>query len=158
MDTMPLLTGEIKDFVKKVKLAFVATVCPDGTPNLSPKGTIITWGDEHLAFADIYSPGTTANLLKNPFIEVNIVDIFLRKGYRFKGSGEVLSEGSLFESVLSFYNSAGSKFVIKNIVLIKVQRIEPVISPAYDLGISEEDVIKRWTSYWAGIYTFGAIS
>ena len=86
------------------------------------------------------------------------MDIFLRKGYRFKGSGEVLSEGSLFESVLSFYNSAGSKFVIKNIVLIKVQRIEPVISPAYDLGISEEDVIKRWTSYWAGIYTFGAIS
>ena len=158
MDPMPLLTGEIKDFVKKVKLAFVATVCPDGTPNLSPKGTIITWGDEHLVFADIYSPGTTANLLQNPFIEVNIVDIFLRKGYRFKGSGEVLSEGSLFESVLSFYNSAGSKFVIKNIVLIKVQRIEPVISPAYDLGISEEDVIKRWTSYWAGIYTFCAIS
>ena len=65
MDTLPLLTGEIKDFVKKVKLAFVATVCPDGTPNLSPKGNIITGGDKHLAFADIYSPGTTANLLQN---------------------------------------------------------------------------------------------
>ncbi len=35
---MGILTTEIKEFVKKQKLGFVATVCPDGTPNLSPKG------------------------------------------------------------------------------------------------------------------------
>jgi predicted pyridoxine 5'-phosphate oxidase superfamily flavin-nucleotide-binding protein len=36
---MGVLTTEIKEFVKKQKLGFIATVCPDGTPNLSPKGT-----------------------------------------------------------------------------------------------------------------------
>jgi predicted pyridoxine 5'-phosphate oxidase superfamily flavin-nucleotide-binding protein len=36
---MGVLNQEIKEFVKQTKLGFVATVCPDGTPNLSPKGT-----------------------------------------------------------------------------------------------------------------------
>lgn len=45
---MGILTPEIKEFVQKNKLGFVATVCPDGTPNLSPKGTTTVWDDEHL--------------------------------------------------------------------------------------------------------------
>lgn len=67
---MGILTTEIKEFVKREKLGFVATVYPDGTPNLSPKGTTTVWGDEHLVFADIHSPGTINNLLTNPFIEL----------------------------------------------------------------------------------------
>jgi predicted pyridoxine 5'-phosphate oxidase superfamily flavin-nucleotide-binding protein len=60
---MGILTQEIKEFVKQTKLGFVATVCPDGTPNLSPKGTTTVWDDDHLVFADIHSPGTVTNLL-----------------------------------------------------------------------------------------------
>ena len=120
---MSILTAEIKEFVKKEKLGFVATVCPDGTPNLSPKGTTTVWDDEHLVFADIHSPGTINNLLINPSIEINVVDIFIRKGYRFKGIGKVFSEGSLFEEVVSFYRAAGAKYTIKNVVLIKIERI-----------------------------------
>lgn len=152
MPNMGILTTEIKDFIKQQKLAFVATVCPDGTPNLSPKGTTNVWDDDHLIFADIYSPGTVKNLLSNPSIEINIVDFFVRKGYRFKGNGKVLSEGTLFNEIISFYQNAGSKYTIKNVVLVKVERILPVWSPAYDTGISEEDVIKRWTSYWGSFY------
>src|SRR6476661_5003746 len=100
---MGILTNEIKDFVKKQKLGFIATVCPDGTPNLSPKGTTTAWDDDHLIFADIHSPGTINNLLKNPSIEINVVDIFIRKGYRFKGTGKVISGGALFVKVLEFY-------------------------------------------------------
>src|SRR4029078_3945313 len=140
---MGLLTQEIKEFVKQAKLGFVATVCPDGTPNLSPKGTTTVWDDDHLVFADIHSPGTVENLLNNPAIEINIVDIFLRKGYRFKGVGKVLSEGSLFNEIISFYREAGSRYTIKNVVLIKIERILPIWSPAYDTGLSEEDFIKR---------------
>ncbi len=44
--------------VQEQRLAYVATVCSDGTPNLSPKGTIRVWDDSHLIFADICSPGT----------------------------------------------------------------------------------------------------
>lgn len=151
---MGLLTTAIKEFVRQQKLGYVATVCPDGTPNLSPKGTTTVWDDEHLVFADIHSPDTVNNLLVNPYVEINIVDIFLRKGYRFKGIGKVLSEGALFEEIISFYNAAGAgKYLIKNIVLIKIERILPLSSPIYDTGPSEDEVIKRWTDYWNTIYT-----
>jgi predicted pyridoxine 5'-phosphate oxidase superfamily flavin-nucleotide-binding protein len=152
---MGVLTQEIKEFVMQTKLGFVATVCPDGTPNLSPKGTTTVWDDDHLVFADINSPGTVANLLVNPSIEINVVDVFTRKGYRFKGAGKVLSEGSLFDEIISFYKDAGSKYTINHIVIVKIERIISLLSPVYDTGILESDVIKRWSDYWDSIYRKG---
>lgn len=149
---MAILTKEIKEFIRQQKLGFYATVCPDGTPNLSPKGTTIAWDDEHLVFADIHSPGTINNLLNNPAIEINMVDVFTRKGYRFKGTGKVLSEGTLFDEVTSFYKNAGSKYTINNIVVVKVGQVHSIFSPAYDTGISEEEVTNRWIDYWNSIH------
>src|SRR3954471_23361478 len=133
---MGILTAEIKEFVKQQKLGFYATVCPDGTPNLSPKGTTLVWNDDYLVFADIHSPGTIKNLLTNPSIEINMVDVFIRKGYRFKGIGQVLSKGLLFQEIIAFYGEAAEKYTIKHIVLIKIESISPLISPAYDTGIT----------------------
>ena len=98
-----MLTEDMKRVVREQRLGFVATVCPDGTPNLSPKGTTNVWDDDHLVFCDLNSPQTVANLRTKPAIEVNVVDPIARKGYRFKGSAEVLSEGALFEDILAFY-------------------------------------------------------
>jgi predicted pyridoxine 5'-phosphate oxidase superfamily flavin-nucleotide-binding protein len=148
---MNLLTEEICEFVNRTKLAFVATVCADGTPNLSPKGTIIAWDKDHLAFADIYSPGTTNNLLNNPAIEINVVDVFCRKGYRFKGVAEVLQQGEVFESILQYYRDAGSQYKINNIVLVQVNFITPLFSPAYD-RFSEAEIMDKWIEYWSSIY------
>src|SRR5215469_18579851 len=64
------LTADMKRVVADQRLAYVATVCSDGTPNVSPKGTIAVWDDEHLVFADIRSPETIANLKKNPAVEL----------------------------------------------------------------------------------------
>src|SRR5262245_61515347 len=149
---MGLLTPDIKAFVNKTKLGFIATVCPDGTPNLSPKGTTVVWDEDHLAFADIHSPGTVQNLLHNPAIEVNVVDVFTRKGYRFKGVAEIFSGGPIFEKVIASFGEAASRYSIKNIVLIKVDRLLPVSSPIYDLGLSEDDIRTRWIGYWKSVY------
>ena len=40
IDSKTPLTEDMRHVIAEQKLAFVATVCPDGTPNLSPKGTI----------------------------------------------------------------------------------------------------------------------
>jgi predicted pyridoxine 5'-phosphate oxidase superfamily flavin-nucleotide-binding protein len=69
-----VLTAEMKRVVEVQRLGYVATVCPDGTPNLSPKGTTAVWDDDHLVFADIHSPGSIANIGENPIVEVNVVD------------------------------------------------------------------------------------
>jgi uncharacterized protein len=42
---MGILTADMKRVVEQQRLGFVATVCSDGTPNLSPKGTTAVWND-----------------------------------------------------------------------------------------------------------------
>jgi predicted pyridoxine 5'-phosphate oxidase superfamily flavin-nucleotide-binding protein len=148
---MGILTDDMQRIVRQQRLGFVATVCPDGTPNVSPKGTTTVWDDDHLIFADIRSPRTIANLKHNPAIEVNVVDPMVRKGYRFKGVATILSEGPLFEQILGFYRDNGSTSPIRSIVLIKVERALPVISPAYDNGATEVEVRERWRRYWESL-------
>jgi uncharacterized protein len=155
----PNLTDDMKRVVTEQRLAFVATVCPDGTPNLSPKGTIAVWNDDHLVFVDIRSPGTVANLRKNPVMEINVVDPFARKGYRFKGVGEVIAEGERFEEIMRFYRGRWVDAVreereaqVRAFVLMKVERALPLISPAYDDGLSDERAIrKHWISHFGAL-------
>lgn len=149
---MPILSSEMKRLLDEQRLGFVATVCPDGTPNLSPKGTTIAWDDDHLVFADIHSPGTVANLRHNPHVEVNVVDPFARKGYRFKGTAEVLVDGAHFDAIVQFYRQRGSHAVIQAIVLITITSAAPLISPAYDNGTSEAAVRSQWERHYADLH------
>lgn len=144
---MGILTEDMKRVVLEQRLGFVATVCPDGTPNLSPKGTTTVWEDEHLVFADICSPGTIANLWQNHAIEINVVDPEVRKGYRFKGTAVILTEGPRFEEIVAFYRQRGTQNPIHSIVLIRVERALPLVSPAYDLGATEDEIRGRWQRY-----------
>ena len=57
-----MLTADMEAIVDSSKLGFVATVCEDGSPNLSPKGSIRVYDQDHLVFADIASPNTIENL------------------------------------------------------------------------------------------------
>ena len=121
--------------MQEQRLAFVATVCADGTPNVSPKGTIAVWDDDHLVFANIRSPGTIENVTRNPSVELNVVDPFVRKGYRFKGVASLLESGPLYDQVIALYVARGSRVsAFRELVLIKVLNAQAVTSPAYDQG------------------------
>lgn len=143
------LDADMRRVVEEQSLGFVATVCRDGTPNLSPKGTTVAWGDEHLVFLHIHSQGTVDNLLANPAIEVNVVDPIVRKGYRFKGNAEVLTDGEVHAEVLDwFHRERGTDTTrVRAVVLMHVETAAPLVSPAYDSGISEEQVVARWRAH-----------
>jgi predicted pyridoxine 5'-phosphate oxidase superfamily flavin-nucleotide-binding protein len=96
---MGILTPEMKAAVADIKLCFVATCSPDGSPNVSPKGSLTVWDDDHLAFADIASPQTVKNLKQNPRLEINAVDQISRRGFRFKGTADILEAGPVFRSL-----------------------------------------------------------
>jgi predicted pyridoxine 5'-phosphate oxidase superfamily flavin-nucleotide-binding protein len=144
-----ILTEDMKRLVTEQRLGFVATVCPDGTPNLSPKGTTAIWDDDHIVFADIRSPTTVSNLRRNPSTEINVVDPMVRKGYRFKGVASVLTEGVLFEQIVDFYRAKRNleEGLIRSVVLVKIDEAMSLISPAYDQGQSEEQVREKWQRY-----------
>ena len=150
---MAQLTEEMKRLVSQQRLGFVATVCPDGTPNLSPKGTTAIWDGDHLVFADIRSPVTIKNLRLNPAIEINVVDPIVRKGFRFKGTARILDTGPLFTEILDFFQRERGLDAerVQSIVLIEVVQARPLISPAYDDGASEQEISERWTRYFAGL-------
>jgi len=141
---MGILTDDMRRVLDEQQLGFIATVTPDGKPNLSPKGTTTAWDEDHLVFADICSPNTIANLRSNPAIEINVVDPIVRKGYRFKGVAVVLQSGSQFEEIERFYRKRGSQNPFQHIVLVKVESADPLTSPAYDLGRTEEEVSAQW--------------
>ncbi len=151
---MGLLTDDMKRVVEEQRLGYIATVCPDGSPNLSPKATMRVWDDDHLVFADIASPGTVANLKQNPAIEINIVDPLIRKGYRFKGTAEILPPGPQFDAVMEQYNGTGQgnqsrvTSLIRSFVMVKVQRALPVISPGYVGDVTEEQMRTQWEEYY----------
>ena len=156
---MAILTDDMQRVVREQSLGFVATVCPDGTPNLSPKGTLTVWDDDHLVFADIRSPATLRNLRINPAIEINVVDPVVRKGYRFKGAATVVDRGPLKEEIREFYASrwidTGKSMVeleLRSFVLIKVEAALPLISPSYDdPKITEEEIRAAWWKHYQSL-------
>jgi len=144
-----MITTEIKDFLNLQKLGYVATVSSDGKPNISPKGTIIGWSSETLAFADIRSPDTMKNLVDNPDVEINVIDPLLRKGYLFQGKARILQDGTLYQEILNHYRKNGIKSPINSIILVDVSCISDVISPLYDLGISEDEIKSKWQKHFS---------
>ena len=144
-----MITEKIGKFVSQQKLGFVATVSPNGTPNLSPKGTISVLDENTLVFANIRSPQTIENLEKNPSIEINIVDPFSRRGYRFKGIAKIISDGEEYNKILLSYKQNGIQTTIKSIVMVNVKQILEVTSPLYDVGYTEEELRIKWKQYYS---------
>ena len=146
---MITISEEIKNFVNFQKLGYDATVSKDGTPNLSPKGTIVVMSESTLAFADIRSPQTIQNLQDNPSVEINVVDPFQRLGYRFKGDGKIINEGSEFDKILDYYINAGIKSKINSVVVVDVKSMSEVTSPSYDLGVTKDELVSKWKKYYS---------
>jgi uncharacterized protein len=141
-----VLDEDMQRVVNEQRLGYLASVCPDGTPNLSPKGTMAVWDDEHLVFAHLHSPQSVANIeAGNPVVEINVVDPILRRGYRFKGPATVHRDGPTYDSGLRFYHrrSGLEPHRIQAIVLIRVEHAAPVVSPAYDDGSTEREIEER---------------
>ena len=154
---MAILNDDMQRVVRQQRFGFIATVCPDGTPNLSPKGTTAVWDGDHLVFADLASPTTMGNLRHNPVLELNVVDVYSRKGYRFKGTVTIIEKGeALFDEICHAFDT-GTRGVhqvqlpARAYVLLKVERALPLVSPAYVSGKTERATREEWAGYWASV-------
>src|SRR3954466_3039341 len=120
---MAILTDGMKRLIREQRLGFYATVCEDGSPNLSPKGTTFVLDDDHLFFADVRSPQTGVNVRRGSLVEVNVVDPLARKGYRFKGPAQAHDRGSpRYDEAVERLRKGGSKLVdrVRTIVIVEV--------------------------------------
>jgi len=145
---LAVITSEIKTFLNSQKLGYVATVSSDDKPNISPKGTIIAWSDNLLAFANIRSPDTVMNLQHNPFVEINVIDPLSRKGYLFTGTAKIIKNTPLYVEILNHYRTNGIKSPINSIVIVDISSVSEVTSPLYDLGQTEEEIKLKWKLFF----------
>ena len=139
-----MLDDDMKAIIKQANLSFVATINEDGSPNLSPKSTMRHYDDNSLIFANLASPGTIDNLRRDPKTEVNSIDVFSRRGYRFTGTATVHSPGdALYEEFKeTIYQELGPKTTVHDAVLIKLTAVSPILSPAYDNPSVTEEKLR----------------
>jgi predicted pyridoxine 5'-phosphate oxidase superfamily flavin-nucleotide-binding protein len=156
------LTADMKRVIREQRLGFCATVNDDGSPNLSPKGTTRVWDDEHICFADICSPQTVANIRRGSLVEINVVDPFVRKGYRFKGPAVLIEAGSTdFAEGLERLRAEDVASIdrVRTIVVVEVQQARALISPAYDDGATTElELVRKYQAYFATLHPPDALT
>jgi uncharacterized protein len=145
---MTAMTADMKRLVEEQRLGYVASVSPEGAPNVSPKGSLTVWDDDHLVFVDIESPNTIRNLSENPQTEINVVDPFARRGYRFRGKAAVMRSGGDYWKALERYKREGADIRrVRAVVFVTVEQAAPLVSPAYLLGLSEPEIRRLWEEY-----------
>jgi uncharacterized protein len=97
-----------------------------------------------------------ANVRAGSLVEVNVVDPFVRKGYRFKGRAVIHEPGAAaFSQGIERMRADGSTLTarVQAIVVIEVHHAAPLISPAYDDGqMTEADMLNTHTARFARLH------
>jgi len=122
---MATLTQEMKDMIA-AQQCFVATVNPDGTPNVGPKRSTRVLDDEHLIYSEVTGKQTWDNVRRGSKVAIAVVDREKLKGFRFLGTPTAVTSGELYEQAAGMSKKAGlpePKAVIK----VKIEKI-------WDLG------------------------
>ena len=149
------LTAFAKNLIGIFPLGFVATVRSDGKPAVSPKGTFLVLDDRTIAFGEIRSPGTIANLAHLPELEVNFIDQWKRKGVRIRGAARVIPrDESDFDDLIGKWHAIWGDLAdrINAIVEIRVAEEKTVTTPPYDDGATEDEMIALYKQKFSEIY------
>lgn len=130
-----MITDEMVHLIKRAGLSFVATVNADGTPNVAPIASLTVHGGA-LMFANMAAATTIANLRRDPAVAIAVVDIFWRRGFRFKGTACIRPRGTAdYDAIAEWVWAAnGRDYPIEEVVKIEVEWARPVLSPAYVFG------------------------
>jgi predicted pyridoxine 5'-phosphate oxidase superfamily flavin-nucleotide-binding protein len=124
---MAKLSQEMKDLVA-AQQCFVATVNPDGSPDVGPKRSTRVLDDEHIMFAEVTGNQTWRNVQRGSRVAIAVVDREKMRGFRFVGNPEVITSGEVFDATVAALRARGMMAPLKGVVKVRIDRI-------YNLGI-----------------------
>ncbi len=129
------LTTEIKDYINRSVLCWLATVSPENKPNVSPKEIFNYYGVDKIIVANIASPQTVQNIKQNKNVCVSFIDILVQKGFQVKGNARIVEKTDLefseMEKILT--KMTGGDFPFATITEITLEKVKPIIAPNYIL-------------------------
>ena len=151
---MKKLTAPMKRLIANYNAGAVATINEDGTPAVSPKATFVVVDDGCIAFGNIRSPGTVANIRSRPDVEVNFIDVLTRRAVRVRGRAELVDkESEAGQRLLPAFREFWAPYLdrMQNFVSISITHAELVLSPAYDIGHTAEQLRRVNLDKLAGL-------
>jgi hypothetical protein len=118
---MVQLTEEMKTFVGRPDVGkMLATLSPDGYPNIGPKGTIRAFDDSSLCYIEFVGKQHYQNLKGNPRVAVACVDFAGRDGFRFVGDAALHESGEVYDKLSAPFPPERKP---KAVVVINVERV-----------------------------------
>ena len=130
-----MLTQQVKAYVERSVLCWLATVGRDGEPNVSPKEVFAAHGDDRLLIANIASPGSVRNILGNARVCVSFIDVFVQKGFKVRGRADVVqrSDPRYAELAAPLERLTQGRFPINAVIEVRASAVEPIRAPGYEL-------------------------
>ena len=141
----PALTKPIKKLIADYNAGAVATVNDDGTPAVSPKATFVIVDDNSIAFGDIRSPNTVANIKNRADVEINFIDVLARQAVRISGQASIVEKDSeQGQRLIPLFQQSWAPYLdlMKVFVSINITRAELILSPAYDVGLDKAELTR----------------
>ena len=151
---MKKLTTPMKRLIANYNAGAVGTINEDGTPAVSPKATFVVVDDGCIAFGNIRSPGTVANIRSRPDVEVNFIDVLTRRAVRVRGRAELVDkESEAGRRLLPAFQAHWAPYLdrMQNFVSISITHAELILSPAYDIGHTAEELRRVNLDKLAGL-------
>lgn len=128
-----MLTSEIKKYIDKSILCWLATVSKDLEPNVSPKELFTYDDDATLLIANIASPHSAANIKSNPKVCVSFIDVLVQKGYKIKGEAKIIEKTDelFFAKSKILTDRYTDLFPFVSIIEIKITKVAAILAPSY---------------------------
>ena len=128
-----MLNTEVKHYIDKSVLCWLATASIDGQPNVSPKEVFTYYSNDTIIIANIASPQTVKNIKANSKVCISFIDVLVQKGFQLKGMAKIIDNNhieyqSLEPKLLAITKG---KFPFKTITKITVETNKKIIAPSY---------------------------
>jgi len=129
------LTNQIKEYIDRSVLCWLATASSENIPNVSPKEIFNYYREEKIIIANIASPQTVLNIKLNENVCVSFIDVFIQKGFQVKGKAKIIkktdSEFLKMKEILTEMTEGKTPF--STITEITIEKVKPIIAPKYIL-------------------------
>lgn len=140
-----MLTPEVRQYIERSVLCWLATVDAEGRPNVSPKEIFAALDDARLVIAHIASPGSVRNLRACERACVSFVDVFVQKGFKVRGRAAVVepADPRFAELAAPLERMTGGAFPVRGVIEVVAESVEAIRAPSYHLvpGTTEEGQI-----------------
>jgi len=127
-----MLTDEIRDYANRSVLCWLATGS-DAGPSVSPKEIFACFGEDRIIIANIASPQSVQNIVRNPCVCVSFVDVFPQRGWQLYGSANLMRKGDagFDERQVILQGMAGDAFRVATLFDVTVTKANEILAPSY---------------------------